>query len=531
MTDGHACPSPTGDRHRGRAVALGVLVALIGGCAVGPSFVRPAPPNVTTYTAEGTAPNLVPGASEPSQRLLTGQAIPAAWWRLFRSPALDTVVRQALSASPTISAAKARLAQAQQLVAQARGAYYPQIDAGASAERLKGPPIALGIRPNHNLPTFNLYSVGTIASFDPDVFGLTARQVEKRAAQAETRVYQLAAAQLAVSGNAVTAAITAASLRSQIHAAEALVAADRNTLALVREKFAVGKVARTHPLAAEFQLSNDRALLPPLRQRLAAAEDALATLVGELPAQWTPPALTLADFTLPTKLPVSLPSALVRHRPDILAAQARLHASSAAVGVADARMYPDFRLSASFGTAALAATSLGEGANLVWTLASGLTAPIFHGGSLRAQKRAAVAQFHATLAIYRQTVLVSFQQVADVLRALGHDAELVNAARHALDASRSTLSLQRLRYRAGKTSRLRLLAAERRYQEARLRYIQAKGNRYLDSAQLFVALGGGGWVNPTRCTECSVPSGATGNGNRSYSATPGPEYRHESMNR
>ena len=479
-----------------RVAGLAALVALLAECAVGPDFVRPAAPSVTAYIPEQSAPKLAPGSGEPSQRLVINQAIPAAWWQLFRSPELDDVVRQAIAGSLTIDTAKAGLAQAQQAVLQARGAYYPQIDAAASAERQKGPPIALGIRPTHDFPaTFNLYSLGPTVSFMPDVFGLTARGVEQREALAENQRYQLAAAQLAVTGNAVTEALIIASVRQQIDAIEAIIADDEKILTLMQQRFKAGKSSRSDVLNAETQLANDSTLLPPLSQQLAAAQDALAILVGKSPAEWTPPAFALVNFTLPADLPVSLPSALVRQRPDILAAEAQLHASSAAIGVATAQMYPSFPLSASVGTAALAATSLFEGSSVVWTLAAGLTAPIFHGGALAAQKKGAIDAFRASLATYRQAVLLSFGQVADTLRALGHDADLVDTERRSLDASDAALGLQRVSYAAGKVDVLRLLDSERSYQQARLGYTRAKAQRYLDSALLLVAMGGGWWEN------------------------------------
>lgn len=483
---------------------VGVIpfVALLAGCVAGPDFIPPAAPQIATYTSAIAAPHLAPGMGEPVQRLAVGQTMPEDWWQLFRSPILDDVVRQAIVGSPTIESATARLAEAQQAVLQVRGAYYPQLDGTASAERQKGPPFALGILPTHHLPTYNLLSVGPTVSFVPDVFGLTARRVEQQEAQAHNQVYQLAAAQLAVTGNAVTEALTIASVRLQRDAVKEMIADDEKNLALVQQRFEAGKVNRTELLIAEAQLANDRTPLPPLDQQLAAAEDALAILIGKSPAEWTPPAFRLADFTLPADLPVSLPSALVQRRPDILAAEAQLHASSAAIGVSTAQMYPSFPLSASVGTAALATTSLLEGSSVVWTLAAGLTAPIFHGGALKAQKRGAIDAFRASLATYRQTVLQSFGQVADTLHALGHDAELVNAERGALDASNAALELQRVSYAAGKIDVLRLLDSERSSQQARLGYARAEAQRYLDTTQLLVAMGGGWQGDSTRCATC-----------------------------
>jgi NodT family efflux transporter outer membrane factor (OMF) lipoprotein len=492
-------------------LVLTVAIGTLAGCAVGPDFTRPALPEVKGYTPTTAKLSLTPGAGEPSQRLVEAQAIPADWWRLFRSPALDEVVREAMSGSPSLNAARATLAQSQQAVAQARGGYYPQVDFAASAERQRGPAFALGLLPSaQGLPVFNLYSLGPTVSYSPDVFGLTARRVEQQEALAETQGYQLAAAHLAITGNVVTQALIIASARRQIDALREIVADDEKNLALVRDKFAAGKITWNDVLAAETQLANDRTLLPPLEQQRSAAEDALAILVGKSPAEWTAPEFDLADFSLPPELPVSLPSTLVQQRPDILAAEAELHASSAAIGVATAQMYPNFPLSASVDTAALATTSLFEQSSLVWTLVGGLTAPIFHGGALEAQKRGAVDAFHASLATYRQTVLQAFGQVADTLRALDHDAQLVDDERHALDAANGALELQRSTYAAGRTDLLRLLDAERSAQQARLGYARAEVQRFLDSAALFVAMGGGWWEDPTLCADCRPRIGALG---------------------
>lgn len=508
-------------RRRGNrnVVARGVLATLLAGCAAGPNFVPPAQPVGAAYTPRTTARQLAAGDSEPSQRLVVNQAIPATWWTLFRSPALDSLVQSAIASSPTTEAARARLAEAQEGVIEERGALYPQIDAGALAERQKGPPFALGLLRPRPVPTFNLYAVGPTASYAPDVFGLTARRVEEKRALAETQAYQFVAAQLAVTGNAVTAALTIASIRLQIDALEDLTADDERNRALVRQRLSAGRAARTDELMAAAQLANDRLPLPPFRQQVAVAENALAVLVGRSPGEWTPPAFTLADFTLPAELPVSLPSALVHQRPDILAAEAELHASSAAIGIATGRLYPTITLSGSLEPAALATGALFDGSSVLWNLAAGITTPIFHGGVLAAQKRAAIDGFHASLATYQQTVLEAFGQVANILRALSHDADLLAAERQALDASRAALALQRLRYAAGKINMLELLAADRSYQQARLGYARAEGQRFLDSAQLVVALGGGWWDDPSLCGDCRARSDSAGKG---ASASPFP---------
>ncbi len=502
LRDNPACGGKAG------AVGAAALVALLlAGCQAGPDFVRPRPPTVGSYVSGPKPSAFDAGSGEATQRVVEGRAIPAAWWRLFHSPLLDRTVREALAGNPGIDSARATLAQARQAVLQARGADYPQLDFAATAQRQQGPASILGQQPGHSLPLYNLYTVGPVASFSPDVFGANARRVEQQASLAQYRAFELAAAQLAVSGNVVTEAVSAASLRAQIDAAGEIVAGDERNLALVQRKYAAGRTARSDVLIARGQLSNDRALLPPLRQQLAAAEDALAILVGRFPAQRTAPGFALSDFTLPAELPLSVPSALVRQRPDILAAEAQLHAASAAVGVASAQLYPDITLSASLASAALTPGALFGSSGTVWSVLGGVTAPLFHGGALRAQKQQAIDALRAADATYRQTVLQAFGQVADLLRALDHDARLVADEHEALDVARASLALQRAGYAAGKTDVLRLLDAQRSDQQARMGYARALAQRDLDSAQLLVAMGGGWTEARALCAGCPGSGG------------------------
>lgn len=478
-----------------RVSPLIVTAILISACTAGPDFSAPRGPSVNTYFRQAWYSRLTAGSGEPAQRLVQGKEIPARWWTVFHSSVLDMVVREAVSGNPSIDVARDRLTEARQLVIESRSGYYPQIDLTASATRQRGPAFALALLPStqRNLPTFNLYSLGSDVSFSPDVFGATRRDVERQTALAEVRNYQLAAAELIITGDAVTEVLNIASLRRQITVTRSIIKDDRENLALIRARFRAGKIARDDVFAAETQLAGDQAALPVLKQQQVLASDTLAVLVGKAPAEWKAPPFALGEFVLPSELPVSLPSALVRQRPDILAAQAKLHASSAAIGVATAHMYPVFALSGSLDTAALAATSLFEQPSVIWTLAGGLTAPIFHAGALRAGRKRAVAGFKASLATYRQTVLGAFGQVANILRALRHDAELVAADRRTLNAAKAALELRRLRYAVGEADLLPLLDAQRGLRKAQLAYTRAKVRRYLDSAQLFVAMGGGWW--------------------------------------
>ncbi len=480
-----------------RLAAALSAAAVASGCAVGPSFRRPPAPDVDRYVAGDLPIDLNAGADATAQHVAIGATVTATWWQLFRSDALDAVLRQAVADNPTLAAARATLAQAQQAVREARAAFYPQVDFGATIERQQTGSRTLqsvnGTSARVSAPAQNIYSLGPTVSYLPDVFGGTRRHVEQEAALAEQQRYEVAAAYLTLTGNAVTQAIALASARLQLAAAESIIADDERNLGLVKDTLAAGKAAEVDVLTAESQLANDRTLVPPLRQQISTARHALAILVGKFPGEWSAPDFDLAELTLPGELPLSLPSELVRRRPDILAAEAQLHADSAAIGVATAQMFPSFPLSASFTAGAATTSALFPAASSAWTLAAGLTAPIFHGGALDAQRKAAIAAFEASLATYRATVLQAFGQVADTLRALEHDAELVDAERRVLDASTATLELQRFSYQAGKATLLQLLDAERVAQQARLGYARARAERYQDSAALLVAMGGGWW--------------------------------------
>jgi NodT family efflux transporter outer membrane factor (OMF) lipoprotein len=317
-----------------------------------------------------------------------------------------------------------------------------------------------------------------------------ARSVEQQYALAEVRKHQLEAAYLAVTGQAVMQALAIASARAQITTLETILGQDRDNLKLVQTAFDDGSVARIDVVSAQSQIANDMALLPPLRQELTKAHHALSVVLGQPPANELPADVDLAQITLPLELPVSLPSELAHRRPDILAAEAQLHAATSAVGVAESNLYPKIQLTATLGQQAVKAGQLFDSADTAWSVLSGLTAPLFDGGTLHAEKRAAVAAMHAAAASYEQTVLEAFGQVADMLEALNHDAEQLDAQVQAQEAAQSSLELARASYAEGNTGVLQVLDAERSYQQARLGYVRAVAQRYLDTVQLFLALGG-----------------------------------------
>ena len=467
----------------------GVLLLFLCGCTAGPNFVRPAAPAAKEYLApaEAAAADAAPPAPA-AQRIVLGAEVAARWWDLFGSSALDDLVSAAIAGSPSLAAATSALAQSQELVAAASGALYPQVNANGGAGRQKYGKEFLG--PLTAPPPFTYFAGGATVNYTFDFSGGIARSVEERRALFEYQRQELRAARLALSGNVVRQAIASAAARERIHAINELLAEDRRNLALVQASFDAGNATRVDVLYADSQLAADETLLPPASQELDVARHALAVLIGRAPADWAAPDFDFSQLTLPESLPVSLPAELARQRPDILAAEAALHAATAEVGVATANLYPHITLTGSAGQQALTLGTLFNASNGVWALTSGLTAPVFDGGALRAARRADLDAMHASAAHYADAVLRALQQVADVLCAIDHDARLLGAESHALESAQKSMNLTRESYRAGNVGVLQVVDAERLYQRARLDYVRAQTQRYADTAELYLALGG-----------------------------------------
>lgn len=467
-------------------VSLALASAALLGCAAGPNFVAPQPPSDEAYTAAPVQAFGSAGPLEPEQRLALGAAPRADWWTSMHSPELDQVVALALENNPTLEIARANLASAAEMITAANGQRYPQLDSANSVGRTRYGDAFLGPQ-GSTYPIFSAFSVGVDVKYDFDIFGGLKRGVEQARATAAYQREQLNAAQLSVTGNAVLQALQIASVRAQIEAVQHVLESDEQTLVLVQRARATGVVSDIDVLSATSQRDTDRTLLPPLRQQLNVAQDALAVLIGRSPASWSAPDFSLDRLNLPVELRLRLPSQLVRVRPDIRAAEAQLREASAAVGVATADMYPRITLSAGLAEEGI----ISGGTAPAWSLIGGLTAPIFHGGALSAKRRAAEAAYRAAFANYQQTVLASFAQVADTLHGLEHDADALQTEQRALDSADSALALVRQGYKVGNAGIVQILTAQRLQQLAELGLVQVRAQRYADTVKLCLASGGG----------------------------------------
>jgi len=474
---------------------VALVAATLAGCAVGPDYRRPAAPAVASYTAEASPPGTAEakGLGGSMQRFVPGGEIPARWWELFRSQALDRWMREGLANSPTLDAAEATLRRAQEIRRARAGDLLPGVDVSANASRQKPSGASFG-EANLQVNPFTLYNASVDVSYTLDLFGRTRRELEALQAQVDYRGFQLEGARLTLTSNIVTAAFQEASLRGQLQATREIVAAQEEQLGLIEKQFELGGIARTDVLAQRASLAQTRATLPPQEKRLAQTRHLLAVLAGRFPGDTANlPEFDLEDFLLPEELPLSLPSSLARQRPDIRSAEELLHAASAAVGVATANLYPQVTLSGQYGTTAMRIGDLFRPGSAVWGFGAGLLQPVFHGGALEASRRAEVAGYDQAAAQYRETVLQAFREVADVLRALEYDAMTLKAQSEAEAAARDTLDIATKQVRYGATSHLALLNAQREYHLARILLVQAQALRFADTAALFQALGGGWW--------------------------------------
>jgi NodT family efflux transporter outer membrane factor (OMF) lipoprotein len=460
---------------------------LLCGCVTTTSFTPPAAPTLTQYDTQTPPAELGSGDTGSVQRFVAATAGAANWWQGFESPAIDAIVQQALSANRTLAESAARVEQAQELFNAATGARLPRVELTGSGARQKFGEQLLGDQ--FKIPPFTAYGIGPSVSYTLDYTGGTARSIEQRQALTDYQQQQHAAARLAISGHAVLHSLAIASIQEQIATVEELLERDRETVRLVRTAREAGSASGLDVSSAESQLASDLTLLPPLRNQLGMEQRALAVVMGNAPAQAQIPPLELAQIALPATLPLTVPSELVRGRPDILSAESQLHAATAALGVAEANLYPRITLTAATSQQAVELGNIFNASKNAWALMAGLTAPLFDGGTLRAEKRAAAAALKASAASYEQTVLSAFAQVGDALQALQEDAEQMRAQSAAQASARETAELTRRAYEEGEIGVLQVLDAERRYQQARLGYVRALAARYRDTAQFFLAVG------------------------------------------
>lgn len=506
----HRAPGAPGWRGWLGGAVASFLAMTLSACAVGPNFNPPPAPEVDGYV-RGKLASPGPGRGGPKiagQRFATGADVSARWWSAFQSRALNELIKRSVERSPNLQAAEAAIRVAFYNALAQRGLYFPQVSGNSTSSRLLASNAGSVFGDLSSVPQteYSLVTHQLTVTFVPDVWGGNTRAVENLDAVTEQQMFQLEAAYLTLTSNVVTAAIQEASLRGQISATQRIIAIERRLLGILQRQNSLGQVARADVLAQEAALAQAEQLLPPLEKQLAQQRNLLTALAGELSANEIAEAFDLSRFKLPANLPISLPSKLVDRRPDVRAAEANMHAASAQIGVAIAARLPNIQLSANGGSSAYNfAQSFAPGTGF-YTLAAGVTAPIFDGLTLYNKQKAAEAALEQAEAQYRSTVITAFQNVADALRALQVDARAIKAAAHAEETAKASLDIVEQQLNAGQVNQLAVLNAQQTFLTASVTRVQTEANRLADTAALFMALGGG-W--PASCTtqvwrECAM---------------------------
>jgi NodT family efflux transporter outer membrane factor (OMF) lipoprotein len=488
-----------------RSVSLGLLVGcgFVSACAVGPDFRIPSSPEISNFTPDRQPANNSAGGK--TQHLDIGRELPADYWTLFHSPALNSLVERALRDNPNIEAARAALRVAQANVYAEVGLLFPLASGnylgqggkiattlGASNGGVAAPTIAPGgINPTY----YSLHTAQFTVSYVPDVWGGTRRQIENLDAVKDSQLFMNEATFLTLTSNIAASAIQEASVRAQIKVTERLIVIARDILDKVKLQKDLGQLTGLDVAAQEALVAQTEATLPPLQKSLAQQRDLLTVLSGHLPGEGLPERFEFSHLKLPSNLPVSLPSKIVAQRPDVRAAEENMRANNALIGAAIANRLPQFSLTGDIGRSGPLFKNLfsNNPAFYFYTGLANASQTIFDGFTLQQRQRAAEAGFDQTAALYRLAVLTAFQNVADSLYAIKLDTAGLQKALLAEAAAKKSLDLTRLQLTQGQVAYQQLLVAQATYLQAELVVVQAVTNRYLDSVALFQALGGGWW--------------------------------------
>lgn len=461
-------------------------LALLAACTSGPDFAPPsAPPPQAGYGEDG------------SGRAALGEGPGERWWTAFGSAELDALVDRAIANNASLAASRATLERARAHLRAVAGRRLPQVDANLRVEHEAinlagfGFDEITGDGPGIANPEIDLYTLGGGVSYDLDLFGRNRRAVEQATAEAEAEQRKVEAAHLIIAGRVVQQVFAIAALGERIATQRTLLAEDQRNVTLAQSRQRAGVGTLVEVLSAQGQFSEDRASLPALEQQLAEARTMLAILIGVSPAELGTADFSLDRFTLPDQVPVALPAMLVRKRPDILEAEARLHAATAAIGIATANLYPNVTIGANTAQGSPVLGKLFNSRYSGFDIFAGLTAPIFHGGTLKAEKRGAEAAARASAATYRQVVLEAFMQVSNLLTALETDGRALATQQESTQIAERSLHLSRRSFEVGNSGVLQVLDAGRSYQRARLALAEARSRQYLNIARLYVATAGG----------------------------------------
>ena len=459
---------------------------LLAGCAVGPQH-----PTTTPSLAPASASERIAPAAGPAQEVIAGAALKADWWADFGSTKLDALVDRALAKNEDLALAETTLRQARETAGATAGAALPQADLTYNIEhaRVSNALATPLVDPNETL--YTLHTTQLSVTYPLDLFGLQRNRSRSARATAEVANERLRAARKTVVANLVVAVVQYAALGGQIAATNASIDSNRDILTMLLKRQALGDIGNADIAAQQAALATAEASLPPLVRQREHERTLIAALLGIAPGSALPPLPDFAELTLPAALPVALPAAIVANRPDIRAADAQMRGAGADLGAAIAARLPNIVLSAQAGGSAPNFTDMFANGNPFWALIGGVTQPLFHGGALRHQQRAAAAALDGAKAQYRSAVLQAFADVSDALTGLRTDADLLDASTRASKAATLSLTYGRRQLALGGIGTLTLLNASAVSAQASASLIQVQAARLTDTVALYQAVGGG----------------------------------------
>jgi len=452
---------------------------VLPGCTVGPDYVRPGVETPAAFK-EGWK------QAEPRDHEKRGK-----WWEAFGDPLLDRLQEQVDVSNQNLARAEAQFRQASALVESARAAYFPIVTGGVSTTRSRsssttvaqpsGDPVSRGVVSSRSL-SFNL-------GWEADLWGKISRTVEANAAGAQASAADLEAARLSAQAQLAQNYFQLRALDAQQQLLEDTVAAYEKSLQLTQNRYTAGVVARADVVLAQTQLRTTQAQAIDIGVQRAQLEHAIALLVGKPASNFAIPRAPLG--AAPPRVPAALPSELLERRPDIAAAERRVAAANAQIGVTKAAFFPSFTLSAATGFQSATMAQWLTAPSRFWSIGPAISLPIFDGGLRRILNDQAVAAYDATVATYRQTVLAAFQEVEDNLAALRILEQEASVQQEALQAARQSVELTVNQYKAGTISYLNVIAVQTTALASERAAVDILSRRLAASVLLVKALGGG----------------------------------------
>lgn len=458
-----------------------LAAAVLSGCALAPSYERPATPQPAAFKElQGWAP------AAPADALERGP-----WWTLFNDPVLDGLVRQVDVSNQNVAAAVAAYSQARAIVAEQRASLFPTVTLTGGANRNgSGGGSGSGNNGNNdNGRTSNSYRLNIGTSWEPDVWGRLRAGISAAQASAQASAADLASARLSAQGELAADYFSLRSVDAQRALLATTIEGYQRVLKITQNRFDVGIVPHSDVYQAQTQLASAQSDDLTLARQRAQLEHAIAVLIGKAPADF---ALAPAQWnvTVP-EVPVGVPSTLLERRPDIAASERAVAAANAQIGIVRAAYFPQIGLSASYGPSASAIGDLFKASSMAWALGLSATETIFNGGANRAAVQGANAAREQAVARYRQTVLTAFADVEDQLAATRVLAQQQDLQRQASEAADKVEEQVLNRYKAGQVSYSEVVQAQVTALNARRALVQTQGNRQTTAVALIQSLGGG----------------------------------------